>query len=205
MNEVNEKDTGRIEVLSDGVFGVALTLLAIELNAPVLHLVNNRNLLQALLNNWPQYLTILNSFASILLMWISHHSMFKLIHRASTPFMVVNGLLLLFITLSIFSTKTLSFYLLTNAATVATAFYALVCLLLSSTFNWLWYLAIRNKEMLKQNIPERTIAVQTHTYRAGVIIYIIAFATAFINPWITVSIITLSWMFWIASFKRLAA
>lgn len=197
-----ENNTGRVEALSDGVFGVAITLLAIELKSPELRKVSNANLLHALLANWPQYLTILNSFASVLLMWISHHGMFKLIRKASTTFMAANGLLLLFVTLTIFSTKTLSSYLMTEAAETAAGFYALVNILICGSFNVVWHIATKKDGLLKINIQPGTLKVQTRSYRSGLYIYVLALLTAFISAWLTVGITTASWIYWVVSFKK---
>ena len=129
--------------------------------------------------------------------------MFKLVRRASTPFMLANGLLLLFVTLTIFSTKILSYYLLTPAATMAAAFYAVLCVMVCSSFCLLWHVALKDKDLLMQHIPEKVIAIQSRSYRAGVVIYILATALAFVNPWITVGICTASWIYWMVSFKKL--
>ena len=202
MTVQEENNTGRVEALSDGVFGVAITLLAIELKSPELNIISNKNLLHALLANWPQYLMILNSFASVLLMWISHHGMFKLIRTASTTFMAANGLLLLFVTVTIFSTKTLSSYLLTDAAKTAAGFYAFGSILLCGSFNLVWHIATKKDGLLKTNVRPETLKVQTRSYRSGLYIYILAFLAAFVNPWLTVDIVTASWIYWVTSIKK---
>ncbi len=202
MAVADENSISRIEALSDGVFGVAITLLAVELKSPELHIVSNKTLLYALLANWPQYLTILNSFASVLLMWISHHGMFKLIRKASTTFMAANGLLLLFVILTIFSTKTLSAYLLSEAAKTAAVFYALISVLLCSSFNLLWYIATKKDGLLKTGIQPFSIKVQTRSYRSGLYIYLLSLVVAFVSPWLTVGITSASWLYWVISFKK---
>ena len=202
MNENIEKDTGRIEALSDGIFGVAITLLAIELKIPTLKTISNHGLASALLENWPEYLTIVNSFASILLMWVSHHNLFKMIKKPKMPFIAVNGMLLLFVTLTIFSTKTLSFYILTDAAKVAAAFYGFTCMMISGSFCLLWYKALNDKEQLVENIPEITIRAQSISYVSGFAIYFFATLLAFVSPWLTVGIVTVSWLYWVLSFKK---
>jgi uncharacterized membrane protein len=202
MGLTEENNTGRVEALSDGVFGVAITLLAIELKSPELRVVDNKNLFYALLADWPQYLTILNSFASVLVLWISHHGMFKLIRKASTAFMAANGLLLLFVTLTLFSTKTMSTYLLTGAAKTAAGFYALVSILLCGSFNLVWQIATKKDGLLKSNIEPMTLQVQTQSYRSGLYIYVLAFLAAFISAWLTVAITTASWVYWVISFKK---
>lgn len=122
MNEPTiEKDTGRIEAFSDGVFAIALTLLAFELKAPLLNGVSNASLIAALTERWPEYLAFVNSFASILLMWISHHNIFKAVKQINTRFMLANGVALFFVTATPYATSVLAKYLLTDAASASAA------------------------------------------------------------------------------------
>ena len=80
--ESHEKETSRIEAFSDGVFAIALTLLAIDLKAPVLETINNPNLAHALVERWAEYCAFVNSFAAVLLMWTTHHQIFRMVQRS---------------------------------------------------------------------------------------------------------------------------
>src|SRR5690349_4976311 len=117
-----EKETGRLESFSDGVFAVAITLLVIDLKVPQVD-VNaaspSLELARALLKQWPSYLTFVTSFATILIMWVNHHNLFKLIQRTDTHFLFINGLLLLLVTSVPFPTALVSQYLTSSAASVA--------------------------------------------------------------------------------------
>jgi uncharacterized membrane protein len=62
LNENNSNETSRIEAFSNGVFAIALTLLAIDLKAPLLGTMNNASL-AALVERWTDYPTFVNSFA----------------------------------------------------------------------------------------------------------------------------------------------
>ncbi len=66
--EGDEKDTNRLEAFSDGVFAIAITLLALDLKVPSLTTASPEALGSALLERWPNYLTFLLSFATILIM-----------------------------------------------------------------------------------------------------------------------------------------
>jgi len=57
-------------------------------------------LVHALLDQyqWPVYLAYGLSFLTILIMWINHHNLFRLIRRTDHVFLLLNGLLLLVVT-----------------------------------------------------------------------------------------------------------
>jgi uncharacterized membrane protein len=83
-----EKQTGRLESFSDGVFAVAITLLVFNLQ--VRHLpagaISVPALGRALLQQWPSYLTFMTSFATIMIMWASHHGLFHYEKQPTPPF-----------------------------------------------------------------------------------------------------------------------
>ena len=103
------KETARIEAFSDGVFAIAITLLVLDLKVPR-GMAEGRDLLAALVGQWPAYLAFVTSFATIGIMWINHHRMFTLIGRTDDGLLVLNGLLLLGVTFVPFPTGVLAEY-----------------------------------------------------------------------------------------------
>src|SRR5689334_24646389 len=85
-----QKETLRIETFSDGVFCIAVTLLSIEIGVEVKDNITNAGLVDSLLAQWPIYLAYVISFVNVLLAWIGHHSLFKLLHKTSNFIMVTN-------------------------------------------------------------------------------------------------------------------
>src|SRR5262245_12641783 len=103
--EVQTTETARLEAFSDGVFAVAITLLALDLGVPGAgDLTRYHGLAGALGNNWPHYLAFALSFLTILIMWVNHHSIFRFIRRSDHSFLLLNGLLLMVITTVPFGT-----------------------------------------------------------------------------------------------------
>jgi len=78
-----EKETGRLEAFSDGVFAIAITLLILELKVPALPAtgITSGALAKGLLLQWPSYIGLVTSFFTVLIMWIHHHGIFRNICR----------------------------------------------------------------------------------------------------------------------------
>ena len=115
-NEIQlEKETLRIETFSDGVFCIAVTLLSIEIGVELHGEVSNKGLQEALLHKWPICLAYVISFINVLLAWIGHHGLFKMLRQSDHSIMITNGLLLMLVVLVHLPTKILREFLLTDA------------------------------------------------------------------------------------------
>jgi hypothetical protein len=70
----------RLLFFSDGVYAIAVTLLAVELILPEASAeLHGRELLRSLLESWPRVLAFLTSFSFIANFWAAHNVLF---HRA---------------------------------------------------------------------------------------------------------------------------
>ena len=63
-----EKETSRLEAFSDGVFAIAMTLLALELKVPHLEEPTPGALAAGLAHQWPEYFAFITSFFTVLIM-----------------------------------------------------------------------------------------------------------------------------------------
>jgi hypothetical protein len=86
------RETARLEASSDGVFAIAITLLILSIPVPT-GLTTGDQLLAALRANGSAFAAYAISFATILVMWVNHHSVFKQVARVDRPFLMLNGLL----------------------------------------------------------------------------------------------------------------
>ena len=176
------KETGRIEAFSDGVFAVAITLLALELRIPrPADLPAGAGLLGALLDQWPAYVAYVVSFVFILIMWINHHILFTHIARNDHLFLLFNGLLLMLVTLVPFSSGLLADYIEHPDRRVAAVVYSGIFLLIAVVFNLLWLYAARDNRLLDRRADPRAVEEITRAYRFGPLLYFVAFALAFVS------------------------
>lgn len=78
-------DYARTVALSDGVFAIALTLLVLNIGLP-----STRDLGSGLLHRLPQFGSYALGFAVIALLWVRHHSFFRVLARIDTGLTVLN-------------------------------------------------------------------------------------------------------------------
>src|SRR5690242_7547497 len=99
MEPSREKETGRVEAFSDGVFAIAITLLILDLHVPLPPGGGGPfSLGRSLLALWPAYVAYLMSFAVVFVIWVNHHRILTIVRRVDQPFLFWNGLLLLVVT-----------------------------------------------------------------------------------------------------------
>src|SRR5215831_10516579 len=129
-NESTAKETSRIELFSDAVFAIAITLLVLDL-IQILHSQSDDDgLLKTCLHHWQSFLAFIIGFITILVCWINHHVAFEYIKKVDVKLMWINGFLLFVVTLTPFPTAVLAEYLEKEGRT-ALAFFGLNYILIS--------------------------------------------------------------------------
>jgi len=197
------KETGRVEAFSDGVFAIAITLLVLELKVPHVGDGGNGRLAAALLAQWPSYLAFVTSFATILIMWVSHHYMFTFVRRADARFLYANGLLLFVVTVVPFPTALVAEYFEKPEASTAAAVYGGTFVLCSIAYNILWRTAIgRQRRLLRADVSEANIRDLTRRYLWGLPMYALATAAAFVSVYATFAICLGLWVFWVVAARN---
>jgi uncharacterized membrane protein len=154
------RDKGRLEALSDGVFAVAITLLALDLAVPAtLH--SQRHLLDAIGEEWPAYLGYVVSFATIGALWLGHNAITDYLERADVTLLRLNLLVLLVVSFLPFPTRLLAEYVSKDVAErVAATVYGLSLLSASAVLSLLWRYA-RHAGLVRPDASDREITVLT--------------------------------------------
>jgi uncharacterized membrane protein len=178
----DEKETGRVEAFSDGVFGIAITLLVLDIKVPkAAEVAPPLSLAAALLGQWPVYAAYVLSFATVLIMWTNHHKMFRLIRRSNHVFLIVNGVLLMFVTLVPFPTALLAEHIAQPGGSTAAAVYSGTFVFIAILFNVLWRYAAHGGRLLARGHDVEAAATITRQYRFGPLLYLVAFGLAFVS------------------------
>ena len=177
---MEDKETGRLEAFSDGVFAVAITLLVLNIKIPGL-LPGDGNLWKMLSDEWPMVAAYATSFATIGIMWLNHHRLFVHIRRTNTILMLLNLLLLLVIVFIPVPTALLAEYLVRLDLHAAAVLYAGTCFLMACCFNVLWRYASYHNRLLGKNVDPQSVAAISRQYIFGPVLYLVTFAVAWVN------------------------
>jgi uncharacterized membrane protein len=183
---MEEKETGRLEAFSDGVFAVAITLLVLNIRIPGIDLPPSKlpddtNLWRALLDEWPMLAAYGTSFATIGVMWLNHHRLYIHIKRTNTVLILLNLLLLLIIVFIPVPTALLAEYLVKPDQHAAAIVYSGTFLAMACCFNILWRYASYHNRLLGKNADQRGVTAISRQYLFGPLLYLIALGLAFVN------------------------
>jgi uncharacterized membrane protein len=173
-------ESGRLEAFSDGVFAVAITLLALNLIVPG---PGHGPLAEQLASRWPVFAAYVVSFLTIGIIWVNHHALFGNFARIDRPLLFVNLLLLFFIVSIPFATATLADYLTRGGAdaALAAAIYQGVFLGMSLSFGALLWWSIR-RQHLKAPLTGAGALRAFIRFAGGNVVYAAAIGVAFLSP-----------------------
>jgi len=174
-------DRSRFEAFSDGVFAVAITLLALDLAVAG---PGHGSLLSQLGHHWPSFAAYVISFFMIGIIWVNHHALVQNIAVFNRTLMFLNLLLLMFVVAIPFATSTMAAYLTGGGrdAEVAAALYALAFEAMGLSFALLYEWTLREDARLHQPLPAARRWEARLRFYGPQIVYIAAIGVAFVAP-----------------------
>ena len=175
------RSPARVEVFSDGVLAIVMTLLVFEIKIPTLsHTLSPREAWDALQLLVPRFGSFILSFAYVAVFWVNHHHFFDLVVEVRPGLLWLNHLLLLFICVVPFPTALIGAY---PANPVALAFFAVILIGAGLAFTVMWHYAFR-RGLMSPSLREETARDAVRHGLLGPPLYAIAAAGAFAAPWI---------------------
>ncbi len=174
------KDMSRLGALSDAVFGVALTLLALELRLP--ESAERVPLAQALVHVWPKFWGYAVTFAVVGAFWISHHQTVRHIVRYNQGLLWLNLAFLSFIALVPFPTTLVGRFGASRAdLQLAWIIYSLNIVMIGLSLFWLW------RHALSRGLTSESLTPQMARYLGvrGLVtpaVFLLSIAISFANP-----------------------
>jgi len=181
---------GRLEAFSDGVLAIIITVMVLEMKAPLgPEFADLRPLV-------PVILSYLLSFIYIGIYWSNHHHMFQVTKNVNGAILWANLHLLFWLSLVPFTTAWMGE---NHFASSPVALYGFVLLMAAVTYTILQVriLRTRGSEMLRRAVG------RDRKGKASLALYAAAIALSFVNRWIACGIYVLVALIWLIPDRRI--
>lgn len=185
-------DRSRLEAFSDGVFAVAITLLALDLT------VEGPGLQHQLWEHRWSFAAYLLSFFIIGIIWVNHHGLIRSIALVDRTLLFLNLVLLLFVVLIPFTTATVAQYLPVHGrdAKVAMAMYNAVFLGMAVGFASIFEWTLHGDHRTVPLPPEAHWPARLR-FAGGISVYLISFVVSLFNAYVAFALIALAAVYYI--------
>jgi len=191
---------GRLESLTDGIFGTVMTVLILSLSIPLIipstPSSENAQFVSSLRSLLPDILSYVISFAILGAFWIRHHMMFNFVNRVDRVLLWLNIIFLLTIGFIPFSTALIGRYPYLQLSLVV---YGANLIATSLTSQFLWRYALNNKLLAHDGLDERMMSKINNRMTLGPIFYLGGIGISFIEPVVTLVIYIVSLLFFIVN------
>jgi uncharacterized membrane protein len=181
----------RLEAFSDGVIAVIITIMVLELKVP------HGTELPALLSLIPIFLSYVLSFIFTGIYWNNHHHMLHAVQHVSGSVLWANLHLLFWLSLVPFVTGWMSE---NHFAALPVALYGVVLLMAGVAYYILARILVAQHG--RDSMLARALG-RDYKGIASVVLYAIAIALAFVNPWVACAIYVLVAIMWLIPDPRI--
>jgi uncharacterized membrane protein len=194
-NPLMKKD--RLEMFSDGVFAIAITLLILEIKIPKHEAVVEAGGLYSYLKGiWPSYLAYVVSFFMIGIYWSNHHHLFNfIVKKTNHTFNLINILFLLTIAFMPFATAVFGDYILHHEYfNAAVTIYCIGIILPQPAVMILFFYGKYKRGIFDVNLSNTFLNKQLLKLLAATILTGVALALSFNYPIVSLSMIGISFL-----------
>lgn len=170
----------RMQALVDGVFAIAMTLLAFNIKLPESSdFADSRALFSGLIGIWPIFLSFAIGFVILGMFWVSHHIEYNYIKKFDHALIWYNIFYLLLISLFPFTAALLGSHPYNQTAII---FYALHLIVMVFMHFFMWRHATSHKALIAQDLDPRINNLVNRLCYVAVLAYVLAIAATLIAP-----------------------
>lgn len=184
----------RIEMFSDGVFAIIVTLLVLDLKVPE---ISSNASMQETMNSLyllaPQFISFTMSFLIVCIFWVNHHQFFSALKKADRTFMWLNNILLFWLCFIPFPTAFIGRHPFNIAANML---FGAVLLLAGASFSILSHYVLFKSNLYDEHVDIKERKDIQRRGVAGVIIYALSVLLAPVSVYISLTIFFIAPIFY---------
>jgi len=181
----------RLEAFSDGVIAIIITIMVLEMRAPIgTDLASLRPLL-------PVFLSYVLSFVYVGIYWSNHHHFLHAAQHVDGRVLWANLFLLFWLSLFPFATAWMGE---NHFAAMPVAVYGVVLVFAAIAY------FILTRTLLRIHTPDSTLAIaigKDFKGKISIVIYLIAIPLAFVNSWVAYGVYVVVAVMWLIPDRRI--
>jgi uncharacterized membrane protein len=174
---MNLPSTTRLEMFSDGVFAIIITLLILEIKVPHLSELTPATVLVALKPVIPKFISFTVTFFTIAIFWVNHHHFFNHIRYIDWKLLWMNVLFLFFLCILPFTTAFIGDY---SESGMVVAIYSVNMVFCSASFSYMAYYAFLRANLSTMEISRKQMKQELMKGILGISTYLLTVAIAFL-------------------------
>lgn len=190
-DEEGHGGVGRVEAFSDGVIAIIVTIMVLELHAPV------AERFEALAGLWPVFLAYVLSYAYVAIYWVNHHRLFGHARRVTNALVWANMALLFWLSLVPFTTSYLG-----EHAFRREAMWLYLASLLAPALAYAWLQAAIARTGRQDEAARRYYRGAGRKGWFAVAVYLAGAAGTALTPWAGVAAVLVVALFWVLPASR---
>jgi uncharacterized membrane protein len=172
-------DNQRLNAMSDGVFSIVITLMALSIRIP--DIAPERvlqDLPQELMKLLPDLVTLIISFVILGIYWIGHNNVFSHIIRHDRALLWLNIFFLMSVATIPYPTTLIVRY---GESQVCLIIYAVNLIVGGVLLDVIWWYGSRNRRLMCETVRPQLIRSFHYRILAGPAIYLVSIGVSFVN------------------------
>jgi uncharacterized membrane protein len=181
----------RVELLTDGIFAVVMTLLVLDITVPQISshdaidsVAAGTELLNRLVDLWPKLLSFGISFITLAIYWLAHNRQFHYIKHVNRTLVWINLMFLMATCLLPFSSSLLGEY---HQQQISIFVFGANSIIIASLLSIQWMYSIRHHStLIHENLDPIIKTTSLRRLLFGIIVYLIAIGISFVDVHLSV-------------------
>jgi uncharacterized membrane protein len=176
----------RVELLTDGIFAVVMTLLVLDISVPQISSHDaidsaavGTELLNGLFDLWPKLLSFGISFIILAIYWLAHHRQFYYIKHVNRTLIWINFMFLMATCLLPFSASLLGEY---SQQQISIFIFGANSIMMASLLciQW-WYALSHYSTLVHENLDPIIKTTSLRRLLFGIVVYLVAIGISFVD------------------------
>lgn len=177
-----ESEKNRFETFIDAILAIIMTILVLEFKVPEDSFASDDDIRSYLYHLAPSFVSYFISFSTIVVLWMDHHNLFRLLKKADIPLVFLNFLFVLFLSATPFTTSLAGRNFESSYAVVIVA---ANYVMMNLSFSSIWAYAAMKKMIPETTIKQLSSKRENIIIIAGILLQLISIPLAYVSTYIS--------------------